>query len=164
MTINGNIHEKLCDQLLIICRFSSSRHHIPPFSFVLVYQLSKENQGISILPQVKVQDNEDITEDSVTTTLRRALSFYSTLQNHDGHWAGDYGGPMFLMPGMVNGFLNATSFLNLRDTFNCFMSQNWVISSILVIIFGFLYILNRLLLCLLRGHSMQCSQVNINVR
>ncbi|KAL3371286.1 hypothetical protein AABB24_008027 [Solanum stoloniferum] len=76
------------------------------------YQLSKENQGISILPQVKIHDNEVITEDSVATTLRRALSFYSTLQNHDGHWAGDYGGPMFLMPGMIialsiTGALNA---------------------------------------------------------
>mgnify|MGYP002393732658 CR=1 FL=1 len=27
--------------------------------------------------------------------------FYSTIQTEDGHWAGDYGGPMFLMPGLV---------------------------------------------------------------
>ena len=26
---------------------------------------------------------------------------YSTLQQDDGHFPGDYGGPMFLMPGMV---------------------------------------------------------------
>jgi hypothetical protein len=28
-------------------------------------------------------------------------SFYSQLQCDDGHWGGDYGGPMFLMPGVV---------------------------------------------------------------
>lgn len=31
----------------------------------------------------------------------RALSFYEMLQCEDGHWAGDYGGPMFLMPGLI---------------------------------------------------------------
>ena len=25
--------------------------------------------------------------------------FYCKLQAEDGHWAGDYGGPLFLMPG-----------------------------------------------------------------
>lgn len=90
----------------------------PLLFFVFIYQLSKENQGISILPQVKINDNEVITEDNVATTLRRALSFYSTLQNNDGHWAGDYGGPMFLMPGMVNVSIAATSCLTLKDTFN----------------------------------------------
>ncbi|KAL6985034.1 CRISPR-associated protein 1, variant 2 [Sarracenia purpurea var. burkii] len=64
-------------------------------------QFSKENPSRIVLPQVKVKDTEDITEDQVTTTLRRALSFHSTLQAHDGHWPGDYGGPMFLMPGLV---------------------------------------------------------------
>ncbi|KAL4593971.1 hypothetical protein ACB092_M003900 [Castanea dentata] len=48
----------------------------------------------------------------VTKTLRRAISFYSTIQAHDGHWPGDYGGPMFLLPGLVitlsvTGVLNA---------------------------------------------------------
>ena len=54
-----------------------------------------------MLAQVKVKDTEDVSEEMVTTTLRRALSFYSTMQAHDGHWPGDYGGPMFLLPGLV---------------------------------------------------------------
>jgi len=29
-----------------------------------------------------------------------AARFYCKLQAEDGHWAGDYGGPLFLMPGM----------------------------------------------------------------
>jgi hypothetical protein len=32
---------------------------------------------------------------------KKALSFYQMLQCDDGHWAGDYGGPMFLMPGLI---------------------------------------------------------------
>ena len=44
-------------------------------------------------------------ESSVPKTAReasvKALSYYQTLQCSDGHWAGDYGGPMFLMPGLI---------------------------------------------------------------
>jgi hypothetical protein len=32
---------------------------------------------------------------------RNAISFYSKIQSPDGHWANDYGGPMFLMPGLI---------------------------------------------------------------
>ncbi|CAA3021839.1 cycloartenol Synthase [Olea europaea subsp. europaea] len=76
------------------------------------FQFSKENQNSSVLPQVKVKEIEDITEVKVVNTLRRAISFHSTIQAHDGHWPGDYGGPMFLMPGLVitlyvTGALNA---------------------------------------------------------
>ena len=31
----------------------------------------------------------------------KGLHFYQMLQCDDGHWAGDYGGPMFLMPGLI---------------------------------------------------------------
>nr|AUC63275.1 cycloartenol synthase [Kalopanax septemlobus] len=75
-------------------------------------QFASENPGSVVLPQVKVKDTDDISKDKVTVTLKRAMSFYSTLQAHDGHWPGDYGGPMFLMPGLVitlsvTGALNA---------------------------------------------------------
>lgn len=39
----------------------------------------------------------EITRDA----LRAGVSFYATLQEDDGHWPGDYGGPLFLMPGLV---------------------------------------------------------------
>nr|WRN91792.1 cycloartenol synthase [Hoodia gordonii] len=75
-------------------------------------QFSKENPTSVLLPRVEVNDIEDLTEENVTLTLKRAINFYSTLQGHDGHWAGDYGGPMFLLPGLVialsiTGALNA---------------------------------------------------------
>ena len=30
---------------------------------------------------------------------RKGMLFYSKLQSEDGHWPGDYGGPLFLMAG-----------------------------------------------------------------
>lgn len=30
-----------------------------------------------------------------------AMTFYSRLQAEDGHWAGDYSGPLFLLPGQL---------------------------------------------------------------
>ncbi|XP_037542212.1 lanosterol synthase-like isoform X1 [Nematolebias whitei] len=31
----------------------------------------------------------------------KGMKFYSRLQAEDGHWAGDYGGPLFLLPGLL---------------------------------------------------------------
>uniref|UniRef100_A0A6Q2Y0V1 Terpene cyclase/mutase family member n=1 Tax=Esox lucius TaxID=8010 RepID=A0A6Q2Y0V1_ESOLU len=31
----------------------------------------------------------------------KGMEFYSHLQAEDGHWAGDYGGPLFLLPGLL---------------------------------------------------------------
>ncbi|XP_022723277.1 cycloartenol synthase-like isoform X2 [Durio zibethinus] len=75
-------------------------------------QFAKENKFVNDLPQVKLNEFEDVKEEAIVTTLRRALNFYSTIQSHDGHWPGDYGGPMFLLPGLVitlyvTGALNA---------------------------------------------------------
>ena len=43
---------------------------------------------------------------TTTTTMirdatRRGVHFYSMLQTSDGHWSGDYGGPHFLLPGLI---------------------------------------------------------------
>ncbi|KAK4587597.1 hypothetical protein RGQ29_018848 [Quercus rubra] len=64
-------------------------------------QFAKENPSFSTVPQIKVQDIEELTKEAVTITLQRAINFYSTIQAHDGHWPGDCGGPMFLIPGLV---------------------------------------------------------------
>ena len=34
---------------------------------------------------------------------RNGYKFLKNLQSHDGHWPGEYGGPMFLLPGLVIG-------------------------------------------------------------
>jgi cycloartenol synthase len=48
--------------------------------------------------------NSEKTNQPETTPLeaaRHGLHFYSMLQTSDGHWAGDYGGPHFLLPGLI---------------------------------------------------------------
>ncbi|XP_034696602.1 cycloartenol synthase 2-like [Vitis riparia] len=82
--------------------FLKNRFPVQPSSDLLWrMQFARENPCASNLPQIKVQDLEEVTEEVVMTTLRRGLNFYSTMQAHDGHWPGDYGGPMFLLPGLV---------------------------------------------------------------
>uniref|UniRef100_A0A6N2KFM6 Terpene cyclase/mutase family member n=1 Tax=Salix viminalis TaxID=40686 RepID=A0A6N2KFM6_SALVM len=67
---------------------------------IMRMQFEKENPVPEVLPQVKVKESEEVTEEAVTATVKRALNFYSSIQAHDGHWPGDYGGPMFLLPGL----------------------------------------------------------------
>lgn len=37
------------------------------------------------------------------SAARNGYTFYKHLQDADGHWPGEYGGPMFLLPGLVIG-------------------------------------------------------------
>lgn len=39
--------------------------------------------------------------ESVDDAFHRGIAFYAQLQTSDGNWPGDYGGPMFLLPGLV---------------------------------------------------------------
>uniref|UniRef100_A0A4W3J3S6 Terpene cyclase/mutase family member n=1 Tax=Callorhinchus milii TaxID=7868 RepID=A0A4W3J3S6_CALMI len=38
---------------------------------------------------------------SAQEAVLKGLRFYAPLQAEDGHWAGDYGGPLFLLPGLL---------------------------------------------------------------
>nr|XP_027066054.1 cycloartenol synthase 2-like [Coffea arabica] len=84
--------------------FRRKRFEIKHSSDLLMrIQFAKENPCEMNLPQVNIASEEEITEEAVVTTLRRALRFYSNLQAEDGHWPGDYGGPLFLLPGLIIG-------------------------------------------------------------
>ena len=37
----------------------------------------------------------------VKEATRNAMDFFTKLQTDDGHWGNDYGGPMFLLPGLI---------------------------------------------------------------
>ncbi|GJM90175.1 hypothetical protein PR202_ga06432 [Eleusine coracana subsp. coracana] len=75
--------------------------HQKYFVLLFILQFAKENPLELDLPAIKLEEHEDVTEEAVLTSLKRAIRRISTLQAHDGHWPGDYGGPMFNMPGLV---------------------------------------------------------------
>ncbi|XP_047068540.1 achilleol B synthase-like [Lolium rigidum] len=64
---------------------------------LLRLQYAKPNPMLNI-PRLSPQKITDVTEELITTSLKRALYQYSTLQAHDGHWPGDYSGILFIMP------------------------------------------------------------------
>ncbi|KAK4391922.1 Cycloartenol synthase 2 [Sesamum angolense] len=81
--------------------FKTSRYEMKHSSDLLMrIQFAKENPREVELPQVMVDSEEEITE-ATARYLRRAMRFYSSLQAEDGHWPGDYGGPLFLLPGLA---------------------------------------------------------------
>ncbi|XP_072953251.1 cycloartenol synthase-like [Typha angustifolia] len=79
---------------------------------IMRMQFAKENPvDLELLPMVKLAEHEEVSEEVVLTCLRRAVSRYSTLQASDGHWPGDFGGPLFYMPGLLI-VLSVTGTLN----------------------------------------------------
>uniref|UniRef100_I1NX51 Terpene cyclase/mutase family member n=1 Tax=Oryza glaberrima TaxID=4538 RepID=I1NX51_ORYGL len=65
-----------------------------------ILKFTRSNPSKLEIPGIKLGEDEDVTEEAVLTSLKRAIRRYSTLQAHDGHWPGDYAGPMFLLPGL----------------------------------------------------------------
>ena len=71
----------------------------------LPVQYSKNFKKLNGVPPISPPPglpSEPLPAAAVTTSLKHALNFYSSIQSEDGHWAGDYGGPLFLMPGLVS--------------------------------------------------------------
>ena len=65
--------------------------HTNPNSADLVFRtLSIEGKDIGIRKSDNIED-----------ALHQSIKFYTALQTKDGNWAGDYGGPLFLIPGLI---------------------------------------------------------------
>jgi len=64
--------------------------------------LRRENPSVAVTPPIRMREGEEITEEAVTTTLRRAIKSFSSIQAHDGHWPGEFSGPTFLLPFVVS--------------------------------------------------------------
>ncbi|MDD5266399.1 MAG: terpene cyclase/mutase family protein [Methylococcales bacterium] len=58
------------------------------------------------IPQV-----ENPEEQKITHALIKGINYYAYLQSEDGHWPGDYGGPLFLLPGLlIASYISETPF------------------------------------------------------
>mmetsp|Transcript_23740 Transcript_23740/g.50823 ORF Transcript_23740/g.50823 Transcript_23740/m.50823 type:complete len:1267 (+) Transcript_23740:97-3897(+) len=58
-------------------------------------------EDISYLQQQNTAEGQSIPPKTPIEAAKRGIAFYSILQTSDGHFAGDYGGPHFLLPGLV---------------------------------------------------------------
>ncbi|KAK6911168.1 Squalene cyclase, N-terminal [Dillenia turbinata] len=64
-------------------------------------QFLREKCFKQTIPQVKIGDGEEITYETATTAVRRAVHFFSALQASDGHWPAENAGPLFFLPPLV---------------------------------------------------------------
>ncbi|KVH95176.1 Squalene cyclase [Cynara cardunculus var. scolymus] len=53
------------------------------------------------IPQVKIEDGEEISYEKATTTLRRSVRLFAALQADDGHWPAENAGPLYFMQPLV---------------------------------------------------------------
>lgn len=82
--------------------FTKNRFQVKQSSDLLMkLQLTKENWRGPIPPPTKVKETAEITEKAVTNTLRRALTFFSMMQSHNGFWPAENAGPLFFLPPLV---------------------------------------------------------------
>jgi beta-amyrin synthase len=64
-------------------------------------QFLTEKNFKQAIPQVKVEDGEEITYEKTTAALGRAVHFFSAVQASDGHWPAENAGPLYFLPPLV---------------------------------------------------------------
>ncbi|RHN39294.1 putative beta-amyrin synthase [Medicago truncatula] len=83
--------------------FYDNCFYVKPCSDLLWrFQILRENNFKQTIASVKIEDGEEISEEKVTTTLRRAVNHISALQASDGHWPSLNAGPLFYFPPLVS--------------------------------------------------------------
>lgn len=74
-------------------------------------------------PQCKFVSGCPAAHTAVDAALK-GMNFYSHLQAEDGHWAGDYGGPLFLLPGKARSSSSMSLYLTPVICSSCFCPFN----------------------------------------
>jgi len=89
--------------------FSFDRHANPTSGDKIFRQqalINKVDHYAGEKPQAK-----DPEEQVLIDRLIKGMHYFSQLQSEDGHWPGDYGGPLFLLPGLlIASYLSETPF------------------------------------------------------
>ncbi|KAH9602731.1 hypothetical protein KSS87_019997 [Heliosperma pusillum] len=82
--------------------FYRNRFEVKPCGDLLWrFQFLREKNFKQSIPQVKVGDGEEITYETATATLKRAVNFFTALQSDHGHWPAEIAGPQFFVPPLV---------------------------------------------------------------
>uniref|UniRef100_A0A7N0TYS3 Squalene cyclase N-terminal domain-containing protein n=1 Tax=Kalanchoe fedtschenkoi TaxID=63787 RepID=A0A7N0TYS3_KALFE len=82
--------------------FYKNRFNVKPSSDLFWrMQFLKEKNFKQTIPQVKIKDGEEITLETATAALRRAVHYYSALQAKDGHWPSESAGALYFLPPLV---------------------------------------------------------------
>ncbi|XP_044490766.1 beta-amyrin synthase-like isoform X2 [Mangifera indica] len=83
-------------------KFYKNRFQVKPSGDILWrMQFLREKNFKQTIPAVKVEDGEEITYETATVSLRRAVHYLSALQASDGHWPAENAGPLFFLPPLV---------------------------------------------------------------
>ncbi|KAG5548956.1 hypothetical protein RHGRI_014359 [Rhododendron griersonianum] len=82
--------------------FTLNRSKVKPCADLLLqFELLKGNNFQQTIPAVKVGEDEDVTYEAATTSLKRALRFSCAMQAKDGHWPAEIAGPLYFLPPLV---------------------------------------------------------------
>lgn len=83
--------------------FTANRHKKRDSDDALIRLQAKQRivEANIRVPSLPIDKTAPLDEDRINQHLTAAIKFYECLQAEDGHWPGDYAGPMFLLPGLV---------------------------------------------------------------
>ncbi|WVY93593.1 hypothetical protein V8G54_032681 [Vigna mungo] len=65
------------------------------------FQILREKEFRQTIRKVKIEDDEEITWEKATQSIKRASHYLSALQTSDGHWPAQLGGSNFFIPIMI---------------------------------------------------------------
>nr|XP_034931230.1 lupeol synthase-like [Populus alba] len=78
--------------------FWRNRNEVKPSSDLLwKFQFLREKKFKQRIPQVKIEDGEEISYEKATSALRRSVHLFSALQASDGHWCAENSGPIYIL-------------------------------------------------------------------
>ncbi|CAL4889387.1 unnamed protein product [Urochloa decumbens] len=66
--------------------------------FLMRMQFTGRRRLDAGMPAAQLGEGDEVTEEILDESLRRALGWMSALQAGDGHWPGDFSGIMYIMP------------------------------------------------------------------
>ena len=106
----NNVHDfSEQDKLAFAQDFSFDRQLNPSSSDKVFREQALKHNGSVYNGEIPQTKNEE--EHALSDSLIKGMHYFSQLQSEEGHWAGDYGGPLFLLPGiLIASFISETPF------------------------------------------------------